>query len=104
MLSARTLKTLAILLAGYVLLALPAYWGPSALEEMSSYLVMPPVLSIYLFHTLGIPGLLQHGGACGWGWCSPTTWGWAFLAFFWLGVAWVVAWALARLTARRRVS
>jgi hypothetical protein len=62
------------------------------------------LLSIYLFHTLGIPGLLQQGGACGWGWCSPTTWGWAFLAFFWLGVAWVVAWALARLTARRRVS
>ena len=101
MLSARTLKTLAILLAGYVLLALPAYFGPAVLEEMSSYLVMPPLLSIYLFHALGIPGLLQHGGACGWGWCSPTAWGWAFLALFWLGAAWVVAWGLARLTARR---
>ena len=67
MLSARTLKTLAILVAGYVLLALPAYWGPAVLKEMSSYLVMLPFLSVYLFHTLGIPGLLQHGGSCGWG-------------------------------------
>ena len=73
------------------------------LEEMSAYLVMLPFLSIYLFHELGIPGLLQHGGRCGWGWCSPTAWGWVFLALFWLGVAWVLAWGLARLTARRRV-
>ncbi len=62
MFSARTLKTLALLLAGYVLLALPAYLGPAVLEEISSYLVMPPLLSIYLFHTLGIPGLVQQGG------------------------------------------
>jgi hypothetical protein len=103
MLSARTLKTLAILLTGYVLLAMPAYLGPALLEEMSSYLVMLPLLSIYLFHTLGIPGLLQHGGACGLGMCAPTTWGWTFLALFWLGVAWVLAWGVARLTARRRV-
>ena len=76
MLSARTLKTLAILLAVYVLLALPAYLGPAVLEEVSSYLVMPPLLSIYLFHA----------------------WGWVFLALFWLGVAWVLAWGIARLT------
>lgn len=103
MLSARTLKTLAILLAGYVLLALPAYLGPAMLEEMSSTLVLLPFLSIHLFHALGIPGLLQHGGFCGWGWCSPTAFGWAFLALFWLGVAWLLAWGLARLSARQRV-
>lgn len=103
MLSARTLKTLAILLTGYVLLAMPAYLGPALLEEMSGYLVVLPLLSIYVFHTLGIPGLLQHGGACGWGMCSPTAWGWVFLALFWLGVAWVLAWGLARLSAGRRV-
>jgi hypothetical protein len=103
MFSARTLKTLALLLAGYVLLALPAYLGPAVLEEISSYLVMPPLLSIYLFHTLGIPGLVQQGGACGWGMCAPTAWGWAFVALFWLGVAWILAWGLARLSGRRRV-
>jgi hypothetical protein len=42
------------------------------LKTLASYLVMLPLLSIYLFHTLGIPGLLQHAGACGWGMCSPT--------------------------------
>jgi hypothetical protein len=85
---------------GYVLLIIPAYWGPSFLVAMSSYAVMVPFLSIHLFHKLGIPGLLEHGGACGWGWCSPTAFGWTFLALFWVGVAWLVAWGLARLTVR----
>src|SRR5512140_1239923 len=102
MLLPRTLKILAILLIGYALLAIPAYLGPSYLESMSSYLVIAPILSIYIFHKLGIPGLLEHNGACGWGWCSPTVFGWAFLILFWIGVAWLIAWGLARLTARSR--
>jgi len=100
MLEPRTLKFLAGLVAAYVLVALPAYWGPAWLEEASSVLVLVPLLSIYIFHKLGIPGLLEHGGACGWGWCAPTVAGWAFLAAFWLAFAWLVAWGLARLTAR----
>ena len=100
MLLPRTLKILAALLTGYALLAIPAYWGPSYLEAMSSYGVIVPFLSIYIFHKLGIPGLLEHNGLCGWGWCAPTAFGWAFLAVFWLGVAWLSAWTLARLTAR----
>jgi hypothetical protein len=98
----RTLKILATLLTGYALLAVPAYWGPSDLETMSGYVVIVPLLSIYIFHKLGIPGLLEHNGACGWGWCSPTAFGWAFLSLFWIGVAWLIAWGLARLTARSR--
>jgi len=39
MLRPRTLKILAALLAGYVLLIIPAYWGPSFLEALSSYAV-----------------------------------------------------------------
>lgn len=99
MLLPRTFKILAAILIGYALLAIPAYWGPSSLESMSSHLVMVPFLSIHVFHQLGIPGLLEHGGACGWGWCSPTAFGWAFLAMFWIGLAWLVAWGLARLIA-----
>jgi hypothetical protein len=102
MLLPRTLKILAVLLTGYALLVIPAYWGPSYLERMSGYFVIVPLLSIYLFHKLGIPGLLEHNGACGWGSCSPTAFGWAFLILFWIGVAWLVAWGLARLTARSR--
>jgi hypothetical protein len=30
-----------------------------------------PFISVYAIHSLGIPGLLQHDGACGWGWCAP---------------------------------
>jgi len=96
----RTLKFLAVLLAGYAGIVLVAYQGPPLLQEFTSYFVLLPFLSIYLFHRLGIPGLLEHNGACGWGWCSPTAFGWVFLAVFWLSVAWLIAWAVARLTAR----
>ncbi len=75
----RTLKIFAALLAGYALLAISAYRGSSDLEPMSGYVVMVPLLSIYLFHKPGIPGLPGHDGACGWGWCAPTTSGRAFL-------------------------
>jgi len=102
MLRPRTLMILVALLIGYTLLAIPAYWGPSYLEAVSRYVVLVPFLAIYVFHKLGIPSLLEHNGACGWGWCSPTAFGWALLVVFWVGVAWLVAWGLARLTARSR--
>lgn len=92
-------RIFSVLLGAYGLLALPAYTGPAVLEELSGYFVLVPFLSIYIFHKLGVPGLLEHGGACGWGWCSPTVFGWIFLALFWLGIAWLVATALARLLA-----
>jgi hypothetical protein len=94
----RTLKFLAALLAAYALIVMLAYLGPASLPEFISYFVLVPLLSLYFFHRLGIPGLLEHNGACGWGMCSPTALGWAFLAVFWLSVAWLIAWALARLT------
>jgi hypothetical protein len=98
--SVRTAKIFAILLAAYIALALPAYVGPAFLEEFSSYLVLFTVLSIHIPHRLGIPGLLEHEGACGWGWCAPTVFGWIFLALFWLSVMWLAAWAITRLIAR----
>jgi hypothetical protein len=97
----RTPKIMAVLVVGYALLVIPAYWGPSYLEAVSSYFVLVPLLSIYMFHKLGIPGLLESNGACGWGWCSPTAFGWAFLIVFWVAFAWFIASVLARLTAQR---
>lgn len=97
----RTAKIFGGLLAGYVVLALPAYVGPAFLEELSSLFVLVPLLSIYLFHKLGIPGLLEHGGACGWGWCSPTVFGWVAAALFWIAMAWLAAALLARPFAQR---
>jgi hypothetical protein len=43
-----------------------------------------PVLPIYFFDGAGLPGLLQNDGACGWGWCAPTLFGWALMVVFWL--------------------
>ena len=97
----RTLKFLAALLAAYALMVMLAYLGPASLQEFTGYFVLVPFLSIYVFHRLGIPGLLEHNGACGWGWCSPTALGWALLVVFWLAIAWLIAWAIARLTARK---
>jgi hypothetical protein len=100
MLQPRTLKIFVALLIGFALLAIPAYWGPAFLESLSGYVVIVPLISIYIFHKLGVPGLLEHNGACGWGWCAPTVFGWVFLVVFWTVVTWLMAWALARLIAR----
>jgi hypothetical protein len=70
MLERRTFIILGALLAVYFLLAAAAYVGPIALGEYSAVVVMPVILSLYLFNRLG--------------------------------VAWVAAWALARLLARRQ--
>jgi hypothetical protein len=98
MLQLRTLKFLAGLLLLYAVLATAGLWGPQFMQPMASALFLVPFLSVYLFHKLGVPGLLEHGGQCGWGWCSPTLLGWALLLVFWLGIAWLAAWGLAALT------
>ncbi|HMG71346.1 MAG TPA: hypothetical protein VK544_09555 [Gemmatimonadaceae bacterium] len=98
MLAPRTLRILFALLIGYALLVAPAYWGKS----IGIYAMLVPLISIYVFNKLGIPGLLDHKGACGWGICNPTPFGYAFVVVFWIAVAWFVAWGLARLTSRSR--
>ena len=99
MLQARTLKFLAAMIAGLILLALPGLAWPAYLDTPIGLIVALPYLSIYLFHSIGIPGLLQHHGACGWGWCPPSVFGWVFLCSFWLLIAWLLAWGLASLSA-----
>jgi hypothetical protein len=101
MVERRTAAIFVTLVAAYFLLAAPAYVGPAALGDYSAVLVMPVVLSLYLFDRLGVPGLLENDGLCGWGWCGPTAFGVACLTLFWLGIAWLAAWALARFFARR---
>jgi hypothetical protein len=95
MLSRRTFIFLLMLLGGIGVLLLPAAIWPKYLDSPLGIALVFPYLSIYLFHALGIPGLLQHNGACGWGWCAPTAFGWVFLCAVWLAVAWFIAWRLA---------
>ncbi len=102
MLRLRTLKILVAILGLYGLLLLPAVFWPSYLDSPAGLLALGPFLSVYFFHHLGIPGLLEQNGACGWGWCSPTPVGWVFIVAFWLVLAWLIAWAVAALTSRRR--
>lgn len=91
----RTLRIFVFIVAGWGLLALPGLVWPGYLDTPVGLLVVVPYLSIYLFHGVGVPGLLQHGGACGWGWCAPTVLGWVVLVGFWLGVVWLLARLLA---------
>ena len=100
MLKPRTLKILAGLLLFYGLLVVPSLVWPSYAESSAGLFLLIPGLSIYVFHKAGVPGLLEHNGLCGWGWCAPTLFGWAFLALFWLAVAWLMAWAIASLSSR----
>ena len=97
MLKPRTLKFLAFIMAGYILLVIPGAIWSSYFDSPAGYLVLVPLLSVYVFHKVGIPGLLEHNGLCGWGWCSPTVFGWVFAVMFWLIVAWGCAWAFAAL-------
>ena len=100
MLAPRTLKILAVVLVLYGLLALPSFVWPAYADSPAGLFVLVPGLSIYLFHKAGIPGLLEHNGLCGWGWCAPTSFGWVFLVLFWLVAAWLLAWAIASLSSR----
>ena len=96
----RTAKFFAGLLAIYGALLSLAFWAPPVLAEPAGWLFLVPFFTPHLFHKLGIPGLLEQGGHCGWGWCAPTVAGWIVLVLLWLGVAWLAAWGLARLTQR----
>lgn len=95
------LKIAALIIAGYGILALPGFFWPAYLDSSASIVALVPLLSVYMFHKVGVPGLLEHNGLCGWGWCSPTLFGWAFAAVFWVMAVWLAAWGIAALSNRR---
>ncbi|HEX7555352.1 MAG TPA: hypothetical protein VF338_01915 [Leptolinea sp.] len=86
-----TLKFFAVFLLIYLFLLLPGLVWPAYYDSPLGLLAALPYLSIYLFHGIGIPFLLQNDGACGWGWRAPTPFGWVFLLSFWLVLVWLCA-------------
>jgi hypothetical protein len=97
----RTLKFLAVFILIYFLLLSPGLIWPKYLDSPVGLLAAFPFLSVYLFHGIGIPFLLEHNGACGWGWCAPTLFGWIFICVFWLLVSWLVAAFIASMTSHQ---
>lgn len=93
----RTAKFFIALVAAYGALVSVAFWAPPALAEPAGLLLLLPFFTPHLLHKVGIPGLLEQGGHCGWGWCAPTVAGWIVLALLWLGAGWAAAWGLARI-------
>ncbi len=57
---------------------------------------------VYLLNSIGFPGLLLNHGQCGWGWCSPSTFGYGMLVAIWFIVLWFVAWLVSLLASARK--
>lgn len=103
MLKLRTLKVFALIVATYALLVIPGFIWPSYFESPAGLLVLVPGMSVYFFNYVGVPGLLEHNGFCGWGWCSPTLFGMVFVVTFWVVAVWCVARGIAALISRYAV-
>jgi len=84
----------------YVLLVLPGLFWPSYLDTAAGVLILAPSIIVYLLHDLGLPGLLEKDGACGWTMCSPTVWGWMVVGLLWIGIAGCIAFGCAALGSR----
>jgi hypothetical protein len=82
-----------------LLLAVRAIAPPGSLEWLD-YLPLAGYLAVLLAHKVGVPGVLEHNGLCGWGMCDPAPFGWAIAAVFWFLtfalLSWVFAWLLTR--------
>ncbi len=98
----RTTKIFLIFSALYFVVLSPSLIWDSYLQTPLGLAATLPYFSIYLFHNLGMPGLLENNGVCGWGWCSPTTFGWCFLILFWLSIMWLISLALTKLITKRK--
>ncbi len=86
----RRMLIFVLILLVYGGLLLPALFVEGYLDSPIGVLLLLPYLSVYLLHQIGIPGLLQNGGMCGWGWCAPTLAGWLLVALVWLALLWLL--------------
>lgn len=98
----RTFKILLLLGLMQCVLALPGLWWPRYLDTPVGLWLVVPYFVPYIAHALGVPGMLQNNGACGWGWCAPTAWGWLLMGCVWLLVYGGIASLIAGFQERRQ--
>ena len=91
MANSRMLKIMVIIVLCYSALLAAGYLLPEELALPFRMLGVPLLFSVYAFHLVGIPGVLEQNGHCGWGWCEPTPFGWLLAVVFWLVVTYLLA-------------
>lgn len=97
--SSHLARYVVVVIVVQALLALPGLFWPSYLDTPIGLVLVLPYFTVYILSGVGVPGLLQHNGACGWGWCAPSHLGWAAIAAAWLAGVLATAWLLSRLIA-----
>jgi hypothetical protein len=70
---------------------------PTFGESLLGQIVGIPPFSIYVLEHFGVPGLTDRRD-CNWMWCKPTVLGIILTTAVWLGIAWLVALGIARLS------
>ena len=75
---------------------------PAFLAGPYTFLWLAQAIPVYILSGIGVPGLLQNNGHCGWGWCRPTVFGYVVLVIFWVVVAWLIAWCISKATKTNR--
>jgi hypothetical protein len=95
------LSIIAAIACGWLLAVLPALVWPGYLDSPARLLVLPAYAIAHALHALGLPGVLESGGLCGWGWCAPTPVGWILAGLVLLAALVLVVVAGGRLLARR---
>ncbi|MBK1875219.1 hypothetical protein FE848_18565 [Marinobacter sp. 1-3A] len=97
-----TIKILLVFLTVYAGIWLPyiVLQGnlPASLSAPYALLGFAQAIPAYILNSVGISGLIQNDGYCGWGWCGPTVFGYVVLSAFWVLVAWFIAWLISNLT------
>jgi hypothetical protein len=93
----RTSTVFAALVVAAVLFTAVAHADLGTVSDIAGLGLLFPFFTSALLHKAGVPGVLEHNGACGWGWCSPTVLGWMLTALIWAGAFWLLAMGVARL-------
>lgn len=95
-----TIRILVALLAICGLLFTARAIAPTGTAEWLDYPMLAGYVAVLIAHQLGVPGVLEQDGLCGWGMCAPTPFGWAIAIGFWLlalaALSWIVAWLFTR--------